>query len=63
MTDIDREAVIATTPEYLAHYRRSFCAFAWSGSDKPTFLDRYKAMYLRLYIAARRDLAAARRGL
>lgn len=63
MTARERQAVILTTPEYLAHYRRRFFAFDWSGEAIPTFLDRYKAMYLRLYINARRQLAAARRGL
>lgn len=63
MTARERQAVILTAPEYLAHYRRRFFAFDWSGQDQPTFLDRYKAMYLRLYINARRQLAAARRGL
>lgn len=63
MTHLERQAIILNAPEHLAHYRRRFFAFPWSGDDKPTFLDRYKAMYLRLYINARRELAAARRGL
>ena len=58
-----REIKLATLPSYVAEYRRRYLALGWSGSEQPDFVDRYKAMLFRMWREARRELAAARRGL